>query len=171
MRLDRVAAGLDGRATVVSPYAWIDVLVAGPGLRAHEVHGLSLGRELHLREGWLVRLALPEGVDPAADGVRLLAHLERVDDDRRLHPSEERLRRAMGRVRDVTFTGSEAEVRLPELGTWELTWEALVRSDVGLRQLSLGRERPLIEVSGGSFREAIRPRFPLEAYRAGLVGR
>ena len=164
----RAAVALEGRAEVLCAGSYLDVLVVAHGARTQEFLGVAFGRELHLREGWRVRLALPEDVRPAEDGVDLVARLVRAAPDPRVDPAATLLLDATGEVPEVTFEGGEAEVWLPAQGAWEVEWIALRDTRVGLSRLDLGRERPVFEVRPGSWREAVRPTFPVAAYRAAL---
>jgi len=165
----RAMVALDGHAEVLSASPYLDLLVVADGARTQEFLGVAYSSDLHLREGWRVRLALPEDVRPAEDGVDLMALLVRVTADPRVDPAASLLLDATGEVPKVAFEDGEAEVLLPAQGAWEVEWVALRETQTGLARLDLGRERPVFEVRSGSWREPVRPIFPVAAYRAALV--
>lgn len=164
----RAVVALEGRAEVLSASPYLDLLVVADGARTQEFLGVAFGSDLDLREGWRVRLALPEGVLPAEDGVDLAARLVRVEPDPRVDPAAQLLLEATGELGEVHFEGGQAEVLLPALGAWEVEWVALRDTGTGLSRLDLGPERPVFEVRPGSWRELVRPIFPAAAYRAAL---
>ncbi len=157
-----------GHALILAAADYIDLLVAAPGARTEEFLGVAYDREIHLREGWRLRLALPEGISPEEDGVEIEARLTLPQGDPRIAGAAERLVEAVSRVPDLVFEGGEAEVYLPELGTWQLEWVALRESSAGLHRLDLGAGNCSVEVDAGSWSRVVRPSFPISAYRAAV---
>lgn len=159
----------DGRAVIHTSHPWIDVVVVAPGVPRHELHGLSMGRELHLPTAWPLRLELPPGVRPEEDGVRVTALLTRPEPEIRAAPRAEILAEALRDGPEARFEDGVAEVRLPAPGAWELEWVVLREVDYGLDRLELGGEPVRLEIEPGSRGDPVRPSFPLESYRAELA--
>ena len=160
----------DGRAVILTASSYVDLLVAAEDVRTEEFLGVAYGRELHLREGWRARLALPEGMNAEEDGVTVTARLMCLEPEPRLDPGLELLAEATGFRGEVTFLGGTADVRLPSLGRWELEWVVLRENETGVRRLDIGRAPQIFEVRSGSWRELIRPSFPTAAYMDRLGG-
>ncbi len=154
---------------VTSSSEWIDVAVIASDARVLEVPGVSFSRPLQLREGYPVRIALPENVRPADDGVSLALRLGALESDPRFERATRRGRSILEETGEVILEGEEVECIVPALGVYEVRWRAYREvSRDGIQILHLEDQPGQIEVSPGSHATLFRPYFPLELYREKL---
>lgn len=156
---------------ITSTSEWIDVAVLASGARVLEVPAVSFSRLLQLREGYPVRIALPEDVCPADDGVSLALRLIALESDPRFDRATRRGRSLLEETGEYVFEGDEVECIVPALGAYEVRWRGYRKvSRDGIQILHLEDRPGRVEVSPGSHATLFRPYFPLELYRAKLKG-
>jgi len=154
---------------ITSTSEWIDVAVLASGARVLEVPALSFSRPLQLREGYPVRIALPEEVHPADDGVSVALRLAALEFDPRFERATRRGRGLLEETGEYVIEGSEVECIVPALGVYEVRWRAYREvSRDGIQILHLEERPGRVEVSPGSHATLFRPYFPLELYRSKL---
>ncbi|GEM_PF-2126292 len=148
---------------------WVDVAIVASGARVLEVPAVSLSRSFQLREGYPVRIALPEGLQPAEDGVSLALRLEAMDPDPRFSRATKRGRKILEETAEHTFEGDTVECLVPALGIYAVRWRAYRElSEDGLEILHLEDNPGRVEVSPSSHSTLFQPYFPLELYREKL---
>lgn len=154
---------------IVSASEWIDVAVLASGARVLEIPALSFSRPLQLREGYPVRIALPEEVRPADDGVIVALRLAALEFDPRFERATKRGRSLLEETGEYVLEGTEVECIVPALGVYEVRWRAYREvSKDGIQILHMENRPGRVEVSPGSHATLFRPYFPLELYRAKL---
>jgi hypothetical protein len=154
---------------ITSTSEWIDVAVLASGARVLEIPALSFSRTLQLREGYPVRIALPEEVRPADDGVSVALRLVALEFNPRFERAAKRGRSLLEETGEYVLEGSEVECIVPALGVYEVRWRAYREvSKDGIQILHLEDQPGQVEVSPGSHATLFRPYFPLELYRAKL---
>ena len=154
---------------ITSTSEWIDVAVLASGARVLEVPAVSFSRPLQLREGYPVRIALPENVHPADDEVSLALRLAALESDPRFERATQRGRSILEETGEYIFEGDEVECIVPALGVYEVRWRAYREvSRDGIQILHLEDWPGQIEVSPNSHATLFRPYFPLESYREKL---
>ncbi len=160
----------DSPCQLVSASDLIDVAFVAPGSQVLEVPAVSLSRSFQLREGNPVRIALPEGIHPRADGVELAVRLEAVEPDPRF---KEATLGADGRgpelLQDMgerVFDGETVEFVVPAPGEYGVRWRVYrTLSEDALEILNLGADPTVIQVTPRSYATVFRPAFPMDRYR------
>jgi hypothetical protein len=155
--------------TITATSEWIDLAVVASGARVLEVPAVSFSRSLQLREGYPVRIALPDGVRPDEDGVSLALRLFALQPDPRFARATRRGRSILEETAEHLFEGDELECIVPALGVYEVRWRAYREvSRDGIQILHLEDRPGQIEVSSTSHANLFRPYFPLELYKEKL---
>jgi len=154
---------------ITSTSEWVDVAVLAGGARVLEVLAVSFSRPLQLREGYPVRIALPDNVRPADDQVSLALRLAAMESDPRFERATQRGRSILEGTGEYILEGDEVECIVPALGIYEVRWRAYREvSRDGIQIIHLEDRPGQIEVSPNSHATLFRPYFPLELYRAKL---